>query len=295
MDPEREPVPEAEPTAPLRPAPSVAGALAATQFEVIPLTDAFERASALPQGACVTVTSSPAKGLEPTLTLAERLAAAGYSVVPHLAARSVRDQAHLVEIVSRLAAKGIRRAFVVAGDGEEPGAFPDGLSLLRALDEAGRPFDDVGIPGYPEGHPLIGDDVLLRALLEKQPFASSMTTQLCFDPEAVRAWVVRVRAAGVRLPMILGLPGPADLVRVARIATRIGVADSARYVRKNRGVLGAVLRRRAFRPDPLLEALASLVADPGADVRGVHLFTFNQVDAAATWQARALALFGRSC
>ena len=85
-----------------------------------------------------------------------------------------------------------------------------------------------------------------------------------------------------------------DLVRVARIAARIGVADSARYVRKNRGVIGAVLRRRAFRPDPLLRALASLASDPGADVRGIHLFTFNQVEAAAAWQARALAPFARS-
>jgi len=286
MDTEREPVPGAE--ARPRPAPSVAGALAATQFEVIPLKDAFERASVLPRGACVTVTSSPAKGLEPTLELAERLAAAGYGVVPHLAARSVRDRAHLSDVVARLAEAGITRAFVVAGDGEEPGAYPDGLSLLRALDEAGRPFDDVGIPGYPEGHPLIADDVLLRALLDKQAFASSMTTQLCFDPEAVRAWVARMRAAGVQLPMILGLPGPADLVRVARIAARIGVADSARYVRKNRGMIGAVLRRRAFRPDPLLRALASLVADPAADLRGIHLFTFNQVEEAAAWQARAL-------
>src|SRR5262249_14631292 len=135
MDTERDPVPEAE--ARPHPAPSVAGAIAATQFEVIPLKDAFERASVLPRGACVTVTSSPAKGLEPTLELAERLAAAGYGVVPHLAARSVRDRAHLGDVVARLAEARITRAFVVAGDGEEPGAYPDGLSLLRALDEAG--------------------------------------------------------------------------------------------------------------------------------------------------------------
>jgi methylenetetrahydrofolate reductase (NADPH) len=297
MDTEREPVPEVETDvsamapaeARFRPGSSVAGALTAAQFEVIPLRGAFERASVLPAGACVTVTSSPSKGLEPTLELAERLAAARYAVVPHMAARSLRDRAHLGEVVARLAAAGIRRAFVVAGDGEEPGAYPDGLSLLRALDEAGRPFDDAGVPGYPEGHPLIADGVLLRALLDKQRFASSMTTQLCFDPEAVRSWVARMRRSGVRLPMVLGLPGPADLARVAGIAAKIGVADSARYVRKNRGVLGAVLRRRAFRPDPLFHALASLASDPVADVRGIHLFTFNQVEAAAAWRTRALA------
>ena len=39
----------------------------------------------------MTVTTSPKKGLEPTLALSERLASAGYAVVPHLAARHVRD------------------------------------------------------------------------------------------------------------------------------------------------------------------------------------------------------------
>ena len=38
----------------------------------------------------VTVTASPVKGLEPTVDLAERLAARGYRVVPHLAARRWR-------------------------------------------------------------------------------------------------------------------------------------------------------------------------------------------------------------
>ena len=43
----------------------------------------------------VTVTASPRKGLEATLGLSERLARAGYPVVPHLSARLVRDRSHL--------------------------------------------------------------------------------------------------------------------------------------------------------------------------------------------------------
>jgi methylenetetrahydrofolate reductase (NADPH) len=206
----------------------------------------------------------------------------------------VRDRAHLTEVVARLGSAGISRAFVVAGDAEEPGPYPDGLSLLRELDELGRPFEDVGVPAYPEGHPLIEREVLGRSLLEKQRFASSMTTQLCFDPRALTAWLKRVRADGVRLPVVLGIPGPADLARVVRIASRIGVADASRYVRKNRGVIGAVLRRRAFRPDRLLAGLGSALDDPEADVQGVHVFTFNQVAEAAAWRSRVLARAGLS-
>jgi methylenetetrahydrofolate reductase (NADPH) len=269
-------------------------ALAAAQFEVIPLRDAFDRASVLPRGACVTVTSSPSKGLEPTVELSERLAAAGYSVVPHLAARSVRGRGHLAEIASRLEMAGVRRAFIVAGDAEEPGPFRDGLSLLLALELTGHGFDEIGVPAYPEGHPLMDDGTLLRALLDKQRYASSMTTQLCFDSVAITAWLKRIRAGGVRLPVILGIPGPADLTRVVRIASRIGVADASRYVRKNRGMVGAVLRRRAFRPDRLLAGLGPVLGDPVADVRGIHIFTFNQVAEAAEWRARALAQVGLS-
>jgi methylenetetrahydrofolate reductase (NADPH) len=282
-------VTEREPETPaaVTPPRTLASVLSSAQFEVIPLRDAFDRAAVLPRGSCVTVTSSPTKGLEPTVALAERLAGAGYSVVPHLAARSVRDRSHLVEVVGRLEASGVRRAFVVAGDAEEPGPYPEGLSLLRALDETGHPFDEVGVPGYPDGHPTIAAPALQRALLDKQPFASYVITQLCFDPASIVAWIRSARAAGLRLPVVLGIPGPADLVRVARIASRIGVADSARYVRKNRGLIGAVLRRTAFRPDRLLAGLTPTIEDPAADVRGIHLFTFNQVGEAADWLAWA--------
>ena len=43
----------------------------------------------------MTVTASPVKGLDATIELTERLAARGYRVVPHLAARSVTSDAHL--------------------------------------------------------------------------------------------------------------------------------------------------------------------------------------------------------
>jgi methylenetetrahydrofolate reductase (NADPH) len=72
-----------------------------------------------------------------------------------------------------------------------------------------------------------------------------------------------------------------------RIAARIGVADSARYLRKNRKLLGHVIRGR-FGPDELLEELGSTIADPSAAVVALHLFTFNQVEQTVAWQRRML-------
>src|SRR5215218_3884116 len=94
-------------------APPAARALAAAlrrpRFEVLPLDGIEEQVlEHLGPDVKVTVTASPRKGLEATLDLSERLAAAGYSVVPHLSARLVRDEAHLREAVARLRAAGVR-------------------------------------------------------------------------------------------------------------------------------------------------------------------------------------------
>ena len=107
--------------------------LAAPTFELIPLKNALDQAALLPPGATVSVTASPTKGLEATVALAAQLRADGFRVVPHLSARMVRDRSHLCDLVAALRDAGVDRAFVVGGDEKEPGAYVDGLALLRGL------------------------------------------------------------------------------------------------------------------------------------------------------------------
>lgn len=261
--------------------------VAQPKFELIPLSSALERAQALPPGCVVTVTASPSHGIEATLDLACDLLAMGHDAIPHLSAHMVRDRAHLHALLDRSRECGLRRAFVVGGDSKEPGEYHDGLSLLRAIHEAGTPFTEVGVPSYPEGHPDIADDELLRVLREKQPFASYMTTQMCFNPGAVSSWIDRMRVAGIALPVHLGLPGVAEIGKLMTISARIGVADSARYLKKNRRMIGHLIKG-SFGPDALLEQLAPTLADEVADVRALHVFTFNQVQDTVDWQRRML-------
>jgi methylenetetrahydrofolate reductase (NADPH) len=177
---------------------------------------------------------------------------------------------------------------VIGGDVRVPGEFHDALALLRAMDACGHPFEEIGVAAYPEGHSEIPDDVLLRSLEDKQPFAQAMTTQMCFNPKALVAWLGQARARGITLPLHLGVPGVAELTKLMAISARIGIADSARYLKKNRGMLGHVMKGGSFGPDAFLEALAPILADPVADVRALHLFTFNQVAKTADWQRRML-------
>ena len=264
--------------------------LADPTWELIPLKSTMDGAATLPSGATISVTASPAKGLEATVDLAVRLHGMGFRAVPHLSARMVRDAAHLRDLLAAIAGAGIDRAFVVGGDEEQPGEFPDGLSLLRAIAESGLAPREIGIPCYPQGHATIPDAALAAALTAKAPFAAYMTTQLCFDPKAIASWIAARRAEGLALPVRIGIPGAAEIPKLLSISARIGVRDASRFVLKNRRFVGQLLRSGgAYRPTALLEALAPTIADPAAGVLGLHVYTFNNVAATAAWRAGYLA------
>jgi methylenetetrahydrofolate reductase (NADPH) len=273
---------------------ALARLLGAPTFELIPLKNAMDQAALLPPGATVSVTASPTKGLEATVGLASKLQLAGFEVVPHLSARMVRDRAHLCDLLGVLDDGGVTRAFVVGGDEKEPGAYVDGLALLRELAEVGHPFRQIGIPAYPQGHAFISDGPLLEALRAKAEFAQYMTTQLCFDPVAISTWLAARRAEGLTLPVHVGVPGVAEPQKLLALAARIGVADTHRFLAKNVRFVARLVRSGGFyRPDALLEGIAPTLADPDANVTGFHLYLFNAVDATENWRrAKLVTLTG---
>lgn len=254
-------------------------------FEMIPLRNAADQASHLQPGSRVSVTASPNKTLEDSLDLAAELADRGFSVTPHLSARMTRDMAHLERLLIRMASLGLTTAFVVGGDADPGGAFADGLALLRGMEEIGHDLS-VGVPAYPEGHPDIGDETLARALADKQPLARWMTTQLCFDGAAVRNWLAATRAAGVTLPLMVGVPGVAERMKLIGISARIGVGSSVSFLRKNVGMLSAFVRPGGYDPVELLGDLGDLLADDS--VVGFHIYTFNQCETTEAWRQGVL-------
>ncbi len=270
-------------------AAALARVLRAPTFELIPLRNAMDQAALLPPGATVSVTVSPAKGIEATIALSEQLQAHGFRAIPHVSARMIRDRAHLVDLIAWLEGAGVDRAFVVGGDAKEPGAYPDGLALLREMAEIGHPLGEIGIPGYPQGHPFIADGPLLEALRAKAAFATYMTTQLCFDPVAIGRWLAARRSEGIALPVHLGVPGVAEPQKLLTIAARIGVADTHRFLVKNVRFVTRLVRSGGFyRPDGLLAGVAPLIADSAARIVDLHLYTFNAVEATETWRGAYL-------
>jgi methylenetetrahydrofolate reductase (NADPH) len=268
----------------------VAEALRRPRYEVIPLPGVEEQVvDHVPKDIKLTVTASPSKGLESTLELAERLTRHSYEAAPHLSARLVRDEAHLEDILQRLRGSGIRDAFVVAGDAEEPvGKFAGAGELLAAMTELGHALDEVGITGYPESHPFISDAETIRAMYEKEPYATYIVSQICFDVEVIAGWVRRVRRRGVKLPIYVGMPGAVGRQRLMQISRGIGLGESARFLKKYGNWFLRFFLPGGYSPDRLIEGLTPSLADPQSKVRGFHIYTFNEVGKTEAWRREKL-------
>ena len=263
--------------------------LARARFEVLPLEGIEDEVAAhLSTDQKVTVTASPSRGLDATLEVAERLAAAGYPAVPHLSARLVRDGAHLDELLSRVLGAGIKELFVLAGDAPEPaGEFAGAAELLRAIGPRRAEFHAIGITGYPESHHLISDEETIQAMFAKAPMATHIVSQVCFDAAVIEAWIRAVRERGTELPIWIGLPGCVPRARLLRMSMRMGLGESTRFLRHNRGFASRLLGRR-FAPGGLVRELEPVATDPTARVAGFHLYTFNEVARTERWRRREI-------
>ncbi len=265
------------------------GLLSRPRFEILPTKGAKEQADYLPGDAKVAVTCSPTRGIESTLRLSEELLQRGFRVVPHIAARLVADRAHLQRILRWFDEHGLREIHVIGGDAREPvGPYASGLELLEAMSQLEHGVDEVGIGGYPEGHPLIDDKDLDRALVDKQPFASYVVTQLCFDADTILGWISDIRDKGIALPVYVGLPGAVDRKKLLQVSLKVGVGDSVRFLRKQSGLVSMLLKPGGYSPDELVERLAPYAGDRHYDIAGSHLYTFNQVEGTEQWRQRML-------
>jgi methylenetetrahydrofolate reductase (NADPH) len=258
-------------------------------FELLPLKSIGEQIPHLPTGARVSVTASPSKGIDATVDWAIRLQADGFRAIPHLSAHQIRDRATLAALLDRAREGGLADAFIVGGDTHQPGDYPDGLSLIRAMVELNHPFRALGCPAYPQGHPTIPDPALAAALRDKAPYVASVTTQMDFDTGAIARWVRARRAEGFAPEVVVGVPGVADPQKLLSIAARIGVADAKRFLVKNlRFVTGLARSGGFYKPTGFVEELAPLIAEPSAKVTGFHLYTFNAVGATEDWRQSML-------
>ena len=270
--------------------------LSSARYEILPTAGIVDRIHEyVAPGRVITVTASTGLTLEATLSTAEQLQALGFHAVPHIAARMVRGRTELEEIVDRLTQAGIESIFVPAGDATPPaGGYAGALDLIVDLSSMAAPIQHLGVTAYPETHPNIADDVTIQAMWDKRDYATHLVSNLCFDPEVIATWLKRVRARGVELPLILGIAGKVELTKLARVAAKIGVGESTRFLRKNTATFTRMAKPGGYNPRKFLNKLSPVLDNPAMGVAGLHIYTFNQIKDTEIWRRKQLARLGHT-
>ncbi|HMK79655.1 MAG TPA: methylenetetrahydrofolate reductase [Xanthobacteraceae bacterium] len=252
------------------------------------------KAAAAP-GASVYLSAVLTRPQEEAVAQARLVRAAGLEPVPHLAVRNFSSGDALRRFLDRLAGEaGVRHLLVIAGDRAEPaGPFRGALEAIDSGLIARSGIAEIGISGYPDGHPRIADHELERVLAAKLEAAAqtglkvNIVTQFCLDAAPIIAWVRRLRAHGVDHPVRVGLAGPTSLTTLMRYAKRCGVRAATQGLARNAGLIKHLLGAAA--PDGIIRALIEANKDGELGDITPHLFSFGGIGATARWAAGAAA------
>jgi methylenetetrahydrofolate reductase (NADPH) len=225
-----------------------------------------------------------------TLEAVAAIRAAGLDPVPHVSARRIRDREEFESFLKQAVTDyGMHRVLLIGGD--EPrasGPFADSLQVLESGLLAGSGIREIGVAGYPEGHPRIPLNALDNALHRKLELAQRqglgvyMVTQFCFAPQRIVDYSARLARSAPEVSIYVGVAGPTDPLALARYAQRCGVSVSLRALR----TLGSGIARLVTHSDPREQLIAlarySLSREP-SNVVGVHLYSFGGAVKTAAW------------
>jgi methylenetetrahydrofolate reductase (NADH) len=248
-----------------------------------------QAADVIPKGTKIPVTFLPGETFEMRIAAAKRVRELGFLPIPHISARRLTSQAELEGFLDGLQREvGTDHAFVVAGDPPQPlGPYEDALSIIRSGLLAKYGIRRVGISGYPEGHPEIGNDKLWQAIRDKKTAILerghdfAVVTQFSFDAEPVLAWLEQVRAAGIEATVRVGVPGPASVKRLLAFAARCGVGASTKVLQKY-GISITKLLSTAG-PDEIVREYATGLDPAKHGEVLLHFYPFGGLRATAEW------------
>ncbi|MFY9990175.1 MAG: methylenetetrahydrofolate reductase [Rhodoplanes sp.] len=274
----------------------IAGFLRGVSFETTRLA-AADLAAAKDLGGDVSVYISaiPSRPPEEQIAVATALRAHGVEPIPHIAVREFASVQALATRLARLVEQAsVRRVLIIAGDRAEPaGPFHAAIELIESglLQDCG--IQDIGIAGYPDGHPRIAPLDLDRALAAKIEAAGQtglrvhVVTQFAFAAEPILGWLARLRDLGIDNPVRIGFAGPATLTGLLRFARICGVKTSAQALARNAGLARNMFARTT--PDRLVRPIAEACANGQFGEVTPHLYSFGGLAATIRWAAAVAA------
>ncbi len=283
-------------------APEVEAFLQGYSIEVMPRTaeKVEDFRALLPAGTRVYVAHIEGTPIADMVATAARLRAEGYEPMPHFPARIIASKALLADWIARYQGEaGVKQALLLGGGVSTPaGDFDSSMQMIETGLFDG--FERLHVAGHPEGNRDIdtggGDRMVMAALRWKQAFSErtdaqmAILTQFCFEAAPVIAWAVRLAAEGIKLPIHIGIAGPARLHTLIKFAIACGVGPSLRVLQKRAMDVTKLLL--PYEPTEVVTALAAHKArHPGFGIEAVHFFPLGSISTNATW---AIAQGGRS-
>ncbi len=274
--------------------PVVEAFLKGYSIEVMPRTaekvESFR--DLLPAGTRVYIAHIEGTPIEDMVATARRLHAEGYPVMPHFPARIIKDKATLADWIARYKGEAdVKQALLLGGGVSTPaGAFDSSMQLIETGLFDG--FERLHVAGHPEGNKDIdldgSDRIVMDALRWKQAFSArtdarmAIATQFCFEAKPAIAWVNRLKAEGIDLPVHIGIAGPAKLQTLIKFAIACGVGPSLKVLQKRAMDVTKLLL--PYEPGEVVAELAAhKAANPDFGIESVHFFPLGGIKTNATW------------
>ncbi len=283
-----------EPAAPQGDKKAVEAFLAGYSIEVMPRTaeKVEDFRALLPKGTRVYIAHIDGTPIEEMVATAKRIHAEGFPVMPHFPARIIKDKATLADWIARYKGEAdIKQALLLGGGVSTPhGDFDNSMQLIETGLFDG--FDRLHVAGHPEGNKDIdpdgSDKNVLEALRWKDAFSNrtdakmAMATQFCFEAKPVIAWVNRLNAEGIKMPVHIGVAGPAKLQTLIKFAIACGVGPSLKVLQKRAMDVTKLLL--PYEPNEFVAELAAhKAANPDFGIESVHFFPLGGIKTNATW------------
>ncbi|MCB1340102.1 MAG: methylenetetrahydrofolate reductase [Pseudooceanicola sp.] len=248
----------------------------------------------LPEGTRVYIAHIDGTPIEDMVATAKRLNADGYPVMPHFPARIIKDKATLADWIARYQGEAdVRQGLILAGNpAQQMGELDSSIQLLETglFDRAG--FKRLHVAGHPEGNRDIDPDGSMKnvsqALAWKQKFSETtdaemaIATQFCFEAKPIIQWADDLKAAGIALPIHIGIAGPAKLQTLIKFAIACGVGPSLKVLQKRAMDVTKLLL--PYEPTEVIAELAAhKAANPDFNIEHVHFFPLGGIKTNATW------------
>ncbi len=265
-------------------------------IEVIPRSAAKIESfvDVLPRNTRVYIAHIQKEDITAMVATAKRLHDEGYTVMPHIPARMIKNQTMLNDWISMYQNEaGVNEALLLAGGSTEPvGDYDSSIQLIESglFDKAG--FKRLHIAGHPEGNKDMDPDggiaKVSEALSWKQEFSKrtdasmAIATQFCFDASVVKKWADSIKEDGIDIPIHIGIAGPAKLQTLLKFSIECGIGASMKVLTKRAKDLTKLLL--PYKPIQILNELAEYKSkDSKLNIEQAHFFPIGGIKQTVDW------------